>query len=215
MDSYSCSNYLVHQQDGYSYYQIPVNSHTNKHTLCLRNLHKKRLHNAGYAGYSDEIDQEYHSQGTYFCAMYGNIVATTMRANIRTERNRFPFEMGIKPDGSHHHYDKHFNAIDLNTYSLERGYYKQPTPILFHLAAKFALTNNAKRVYGMADASNGAILHLYQGLHFKFSDDFSEPITFKTFVYESSQKPVPWHILEWQEKDIIFAASKPDWLTLS
>ncbi|MCG8465616.1 MAG: hypothetical protein MI750_12325 [Xanthomonadales bacterium] len=214
MDSILFADYLVHQQDGYSYYQLPVNPATNKQALYLRNLHKQRLHSAGYAGYSDDIDQEYHAQGTYFCAVYGNIIATTMRANLRTSRNRFPFEMGLKADGTQHAFNQQYDAIDLNTYSLDRDYYKQATPVLFHLAAKFAIANNAKRVYGMADTSNGAIMRIYQGLRFGFSEDFAEPITFDSFVYEKDQKPVPWHIMEWKEGDITLAASAPDWLTL-
>lgn len=214
MNSNKNSRYLVYEDDGYSYHQIPVTPGTNEQALRLRNLHKTRLRDAGYAGYSDQIDQEYHAEGIYFCAMYGDIVATTMRANIRTERNRFPFEMGYKADGSQHYFDKSFTAIDLNTYSLDRDYYKKATPVLFHLAAKFALSKNAKRVYGMADTNNGAIMRIYRGLNFDFSQDFAEPITFDSFIYKESQQPVAWHIMEWQEHDIDLAASRPEWLTL-
>jgi len=64
------------------------------------------------------------------------------------------------------------------------------------------------------NTNNGAIMRIYRGLNFDFSQDFAEPITFDSFVYEASQQPVAWHIMEWQEHDIDLAASKPNWLTL-
>lgn len=188
--------------NGYKCYQLPVNPQTQELASYLRDLHKERLYHAGYEGYSDEVDDSYHRNGTYFFVEINNVIATTLRANKRTNANPFPFEMGFTENGCQHKFEAKTHAIDLNTYCLDKRYYKNATPLLFALAAHYIKNQHIKRAFGLYDVGNGAIKHIYGKLGFTDSVDYPEPIHFSDFIYRESQKPVNWGVIEWNAADI-------------
>lgn len=194
--------YLVFEFEGYSFYKLPVNDETSEIVNYLRGLHKERLFNAGYDGYSEEIDNEFHINGIYFYAEYEDVIATTLRINDRIRPKRFPFEMGYKKDKSQYTYENNIQAVDMNTYCLDRRYYKKATPSLFAMAGKHIRQQGAKRAFGLADIRNEAIQHIYSEVGIEHSKEFSEPVSFKTFVHKEDGKPVEWLILEWSEQEI-------------
>ena len=94
----------VLEHEGYSVCAISVASDRTLATANhLRELHKQRLYRAGYEGYSDRIDDEFHFAGIYFYVGFENEVVATFRLNDRQKSARFPFEMGCKQDGSKIH----------------------------------------------------------------------------------------------------------------
>ncbi len=207
--------YQILTYEGYSFYKFPVNDETIEMANYLRGLHKKRLHKAGYDGYSEEIDNEFHEHGVYFYAVCENVVATTMRINDRVKSKRFPFEIGQKKNGTKYKYTNDVIAVDMNTYCLDKRYYKKATPILFAMAGKYIKQHGAKRAYGLADIKNKAILRIYSELDMANSKEYSEPILFETFIHKQCGNPVEWCILEWSEEVINKYSEKFDIMSLA
>ena len=194
--------YLLFEHEGYACYKLPVNNQTNARALHLRGLHKERLHNAGYDGYSEEFDEIMHRSGIYLYVVWEGIIATTMRINDRISSELFPFEMGYKPDGTRHVYKNNTPAIDMNTYCLDKRCYRKATPLLFAMAAKHIQENGFQRAFGLADTQNKAIQKLYSRIGLVHSSEYREPVAFETFVYRDGGKPVEWNILEWPMPEI-------------
>lgn len=198
----SDNRYLVTEFDGYACYKIPVNDETFALASYLRGLHKDRLHNAGYEGYSEEIDKKYHEGGIYFYVEINNVVATTLRVNKRSDELVFPFEAGTTEHGKQYEYMCDDLAMDMNTYCLDKRYYKKATPLLFASAAEYVLSEGAKKVFGLYDVKNSATKKIYGKLGFVDSKQFPNPIAFDTFVHADTKKPVQWGILEWDDCEV-------------
>lgn len=195
--------YLVAEREGYSCYALPVNDETSELTLFLRSLHKERLDNAGYQGYSDDFDEQYHLTGTYFYVEAEGIVAATLRINKRSDELIFPFELGHLDNRTQYTYRSPEPAVDLSTYCLHKRFYKKATPLLFSVAANYILTAGVRRVFGLYDIKNQTIKNIHRRLGLGNSPTYTQPIFFDTFLHKESKEPVRWGIVEWQESRLM------------
>ena len=157
LDESSVEQYLDLESGGCRSYVFPATEHTRCWAKQIRELHKLRLANAGYRGYSDEIDKEYHVVGIYFCIVRDGIIVLTSRVNDRTHSRRFPFEMGITPGGNQYHFDENIVAIDINTYSLIPKHRKRAMPLLLASLGKYADSFNAQKAFCLVDQENTVV----------------------------------------------------------
>lgn len=196
-DRKSIVEYLIIERNGYSVYAMPVNDKTKTLADFLRKLHKERLTRAGYLGYDDNIDNEYHSVGTYFFVTKNDLIVLTSRVNNRADSGRFPFEMGKKPDGTHYILQEPYPTSDINTYSLVPGYRKQAMPLLLAAFGKYFDQTDIQKAFCLVDIENKVIQKIYSDeAKFVYSEAYTQPIIFPSFIHESTLMPVKWKIME-------------------
>lgn len=203
MNPVSNRKYLFAEREGYACYAFPVNDETSELALFLRGLHKERLDSAGYQGYSDDFDEQYHLSGMYFYVETEGIVAATLRINKRTEELAFPFELGHLDNRTQYTYRSPESAVDLSTYCLHKRFYKKATPLLFSVAANYIMAAGVRRVFGLYDIKNQTIKNIHRRLGFANSATYTQPIFFDTFLHKVSKEPVRWGIVEWQETGLM------------
>jgi len=178
---------------------MPVNEETNLWAKQVRELHKTRLTQAGYEGFRDSIDDEYHAVGVYFFVRKDQSIVLTSRVNTRNSSYRFPFEMGERPDGKSYIYQDASPSVDINTYSLIPKYRKKAMPLLLASIGKYIKNLQAKRAFCLVDRENKAVQRIYQEAKFFYSPTFNESIAFPSFLRTVDQLPVQWRIMEWDE----------------
>ena len=194
--------YLAFSYEGFSSYIMPYCTETAEMADYIRNLHKERLHNAGYAGYTEAIDDEYHVVGTYIYITYKGVIALAMRINDRDSSARFPFEMGCKRDGTQYQFTLDIPAVDMNTFCLDRRYARKALPLLFATGGKYLQQQGIRRGYGLADIRNKTTVGIYCSVGLNHSNDFSEPVLFESFTHQDDGTPVAWCVLEWPKQEI-------------
>ncbi len=201
-DGQLLNGYLDLQHDGYNAYVMPVNDETKAWAGHVRDLHKERLAAAGYGGFSNEIDDEYHVVGTYFLVTKGDAIVVTSRVNDRTRSRRFPFEMGQRQNGAHYVLRDSTPSVDINTYSLIPEHVARAMPLLLATLGKYIDSLKARRAFCLVDVRSKRIEEIYRGTGFAYSAEFAEPIVFPTFFRGPNHEPVAWRIMEWTEEAI-------------
>ncbi|NEN98311.1 MAG: hypothetical protein F6K50_23175 [Moorea sp. SIO3I7] len=195
--------YLYLEKDGYLVYVMGVNDQTKNWTEQVREVHKMHLKKAGYDGFSNRIDNEYHLVGTYFFVIKDNEIVLTSRINDRTKSSRFPFEMGQRPNGEHYVFQDKIPAVDINTYSVMLRHYRRAMPLLLAAFGKYIDDLGAKRAFCLVDRENKVTQRMYHDdFHFLYSTTFEEPIVFPSFLNGLNQQPVEWKMMEWNEQTI-------------
>lgn len=197
--------YLDLEKDGYFVYLISLNSlnqETKTWTEEIREIYKTYLTSAGYEGFSNDIDNEYHSVGTYFFVVKDNAIVLTSRINDRTNSSRFPFEMGQRPNGEHYVFQDKIPAVDISAYTVILRHYRRAMPLLSAVLGKYINDLGAKKAFCLVDCENKVIQRMYHDIGFVYSTTFSEPITFPSFLNALTRKPVEWKIMEWDEQTI-------------
>ncbi|NKB64331.1 MAG: hypothetical protein GKR95_20185 [Gammaproteobacteria bacterium] len=197
LDEVRLAPYLDIEQDGYRGYVMPVNGETNQLAVHIRELHKNRLSNAGYQGYDNRIDDEYHKVGHYYFVIKGGTVVLTSRMNDRSQSRRFPFEMGVMDDGCQYVFNEGVPAVDINTYSLVPKHRKKGMPLLLASLGKYAHQMGAKKAFCLVDEANAVVQRIYHDAGFVYSRSYPKPIAFSTFTMKENNKPVRWKIMEW------------------
>ncbi|MEC4893446.1 MAG: hypothetical protein SAQ54_10590 [Oscillatoria sp. PMC 1050.18] len=207
--------YLDIEKDGYCLYVMPVNDETKSWTEEVRELHKTHLNKAGYEGFSNQIDDEYHLAGTYFFVVKDKEIVITSRINDRTKSSRFPFEMGQRQNGESYTFQENISAVDINTYSLILRHYRRATPLLLVSLGKYIHDLGAKKAFCLVERKNKVVQRIYHEAKFVYSTTFAELIVFPSFLYALNHKPVEWKIMEWHEQTINHYAKQYQMITSS
>jgi len=194
--------YLDIEKDGYRVYVMPVNDETKNWTLEVRELYKMRLTKAGYEGFSNYIDDEFHSVGMYFFIVKDDAIVMTSRINDGISSSRFPLEMGEKPSGEYYVLQDKISAVDISTYSLLLRHCREAMPLLLMVFAKYIDNLGAKKAFCLVDSENKVAQRIYHDGRFVYSTIFTETILFPSFLNALSHKPVEWKIMEWNEQTI-------------
>lgn len=193
--------YLETTKGEYSSYVMPVDSTNLAIAQAVRSVHIRHLHNAGYRGYDEVIDDACHRSGVYFFVCKDSRVVLTSRINFRSTQV-FPFEMGVTDAREQYQYQPAEHAADINTYSVDIRHIRRSSPLLLASLGRFLRTEQVTRLFCLVDLNNSVIRRIYDMAGFLDSPEFSQPIHFESFVNSADGQPTRWKILEMAQAEI-------------
>lgn len=201
LDLSEIAPYLDTTKGEYSSYIMPVEPTNLAIAQAVRSVHIRHLHNAGYRGYDEVIDDACHRSGVYFFVCKGSRVVLTSRINFRSTQV-FPFEMGVTDAREQYRYLPTEHAADINTYSVDIRHIRRSSPLLLASLGRFLRAEQVTRLFCLVDQNNSVIRRIYDMAGFRDSPEFSQPIHFESFVHSSDNQPTRWQILEMAEAEI-------------
>lgn len=201
LDQSQIAPYLDTTKGEYSSYIMPVKHANLAIAQAVRSVHIRHLHNAGYRGYDEVVDDACHRSGVYFFVCKDSRVVLTSRINFRSTQV-FPFEMGVTDASEQYQYLPAENAADINTYSVDIRHIRRSSPLLLSSLGRFLRAEQVTRLFCLVDLNNSVIRRIYDMAGFRDSPEFSQPIHFDSFVHSSDNQPTRWQILEMAEAEI-------------
>ena len=201
LDQSQIAPYLDATKGEYSTYIMPVGIANLAIAQAVRSVHIRHLHNAGYRGYDELIDDACHRSGVYFFVCKDSRVVLTSRINFRSTQV-FPFEMGVTDNAEQYRYLPAEHAADINTYSVDIRHIRRSSPLLLTSLGRFLRKEQVTRLFCLVDQNNSVIRRIYDMAGFRESPEFNQPIHFDSFVHSSDHQPTRWQILEMAETEI-------------
>ena len=201
LDQSQIEPYLDVTKGEYTAYIMPVKPANLAIAQAVRSVHIRHLHNAGYRGYDEVIDDTCHRSGIYFFVCKDSRVVLLARVNFRSTQV-FPFEMGVTDAGKQYSYLPAEHAADINTYSVEMRHIRRSSPLLLACLGRFLRAEQVTRLFCLVDQNNSVTRRMYDMAGFRYSLEFNQPIHFESFVNSADDQPTRWKILEMAEAEI-------------
>ena len=190
---------LFDQRNGYTCYQLPITPKNIDRIEQARSLVIKAMEKRGYKGFALDIDRKYDPNSSYFVVenLDSEIVAAG-RMTFKSASRNMPVEDGLKEDGARYDLQGQAGKIsEINSFYCKRSD-RRSLFVLYAAFGRFAYINNFNKVICLVDERNERLHWLYSKAGFKYSEQYSDRISFPTFgqIKFDQFRPTSWRVME-------------------